>query len=229
MPKLPWPKFLETCVQSNKNALLIAGQPPYWLCDSGLATSEVPPLDPEDITSMLAEIMPGPERIETVPGCRSFLLRHASKHHFRVDMLGEPIAHSVVLTKVPPDAPTWLREGSGWYRGWNAQMSKISWGELLTFAQRDQGEALVLPGSPPFGWSRWGLHAYGVTPLTPGVVRSMIAEIMPPPYLISQRPGLQTFTVHFGRGGPQFRAELFGAPSPALALLIRPRATPPVD
>jgi hypothetical protein len=110
MPKLEWDRTLETCLQRNRNALLIAGQPPYWRFDQGLGAGLVPCLDHEDIISMLEEITPGPDRIETVPGCRSFRLLYGSDP-YRVDMLGEPTPLAVVLTRLPLDAPAVLREG----------------------------------------------------------------------------------------------------------------------
>ncbi len=63
MPKLQWDRTLETCLQRNRNALLIAGQPPYWRSDQGLGAGDVPSLDHEDIISMLEEITPGPTSI----------------------------------------------------------------------------------------------------------------------------------------------------------------------
>jgi hypothetical protein len=228
MPKLQWDSTLETCLQRNKNALLIAGQPPYWRFDEGLGAGLVPCLDHEDIISMLEEITPGPDRIETVPGCRSFRLLYGSDP-YRVDMLGEPTTLAVVLTRLPLDAPALLREGSGWYQGWNADVPEMNWNELLGSAKHFGGDALVSPGSPPFIWSSWGLHAFDVAPLSDDVVCSMIDQITPPPELRVQRQGLVTFDVRLSQVSDEFRAEVFGYPSPTLALLIRSKSESPLS
>ncbi len=104
----------------------------------------------------------------------------------------------------------------------------MNWNELLGSAEYFGGDALLLPGSPPFLWSRWGLHAYDVAPFSDDVVCSMIDQITPSPELRVQRQGLLTFDVRLSQASDEFRAEVFGYPSPTLALLIRskPKSLP---
>ncbi|MDB5321890.1 MAG: hypothetical protein JWN40_3521 [Phycisphaerales bacterium] len=228
MPKLAWGKILQTCVTKNMNALLVAGQPPYWRCDEGLCAGAVPSVEAEDILSMLDEIVPGPDRIEAIPGCRSFRLGYGSgTFQFRVDMLGEPTPLAVVLTRLPPDAPELLREGFGWYEGWNSSASQLSWDQLLREGQRFGADALVMPGCPPFVWSPWGLHAYSVAPLSDDLVCSMIDEITPDPARIAQGRGVIHFCVWLSQAHDQFIAEVFEHPSPTLALLIHSKTLIP--
>jgi hypothetical protein len=219
--KLPWGRTLETCVKRKMNALLIANQPPYWRSHVGLCAGQVPSLDPEDIVSMLDEIAPTPEsgRIEALPGCRSFRLMYGTDR-FRVDALGEPTTHSIVLTRLPPDAPALLRRGFGWYQGWRDEGHQMELDQLLAVAEQGDGDALVLPGCPPLVWTRWGLHAYSAAPFDDDVVCSMIDQITPPVESCVHERGRVKFCVH-RRTSDEFLAEVFRYPSPTLALLIR--------
>ena len=220
MAKLSWSKLCQTSVHHHKNGLLIAGQPPLWKFDSGLGEGETARLSLEEIVTMVDELAPRRELIEEVPGCRSFCARYA-KDIFRVDVLGVTKAHAVIFTRLPPDAPVAIREGRGWYSGWNPDGPRMGWNELLKYANEADAAALVLPGCPLFLWSRWGLHAYETPAVSDDAFRSMIDEIMPPPDLKRQRQGLLDFRVHLSREIGQFRATVFCYPSPTVALLTK--------
>jgi hypothetical protein len=221
MPKLPWDRTLETCVKRKMNALLTANQPPYWRSHAGLCAGLVPSLDSEDIITMLDEIAPTPEsgRMESLPGCRSFRLIYGTDK-FRVDALGEPTTHSVILTRLPRDAPALLRKGFGWYQGWHDEGRQMDLDQLLECAEQIDGDALVVPGCPPLVWTRLGLHAYSTAPFDDDAVCSMIDEMMPPSELCLHKRGLVNFSVHRHASRNEHLAEVFGHPSPTMALLI---------
>jgi Tfp pilus assembly pilus retraction ATPase PilT len=218
---LPLDRILETCYQLNRNALLIAGQSPYWRLDGGLGEGKSPRLSAEGVAGMIHEIMPASDRIEKVPGCQSFRLRYGTER-FRVDALGEPTAYAVILTKLPSDAPVSLREGRNWYQDWSSRCAKMNWNELFDEAERAACDVLVVPGCPPFLWSTWGLHAFDTQILTDDDVCSMVADIMPAPESRLQRQGVCEFCMPARQpSGRAFRAAIFGYPSPTLAALVQ--------
>ena len=166
MPRLAWDRLFETCLQRKMDAVLVAGQQPHWRSESGFYPGQVLPVECEDLMSMVAEIAPQPDRINEIPGCRSFRIAYGTVAKFRVDTLGVPTACAVVLTMLPSDMPASLGDGVGWYRGWSGDGPEMNWDQLLDCAGRIGGDAFVVPGCPPFVWSNWGLHAYGSPPFT---------------------------------------------------------------
>lgn len=193
-----------------------------WRSDLGLCEGGVPALEHEDIASMLAEIMPQPDRISEVPGCRSFCITYGEQDSFRLDTLGDPTPHTIILTRLPSDAPKWFLEGIGLYEGWDSKRPKMNWSQLLGRAERKGGDALLLPGCPPCIWSKFGLHAFCVPPLDDDAVCSMIEEIMRPPERRVQRQGIIQFRMRPSVNS-EFIAAIFEHPSPTLALLTRYR------
>jgi hypothetical protein len=219
--RLVWDRLLETCVRTEKNALLVSGLPPFLRFEEGLQSVDVPAITLEELGEMLDEVLPSPAKLEKVRGCRSFTLRYGSGFNFRIAALGGACPRMLTVTKLPrviPEAAAPVEEAAG---DRPADVQTGEWRSLLARCEAAVGgSALLLPGSPPMLWWELGIHPLEPAPLSVHAMRQIVSAMWPPDEFRRRVDGYDRFDLGMA-GGEIFRVAVFDPSGEPMAVLMR--------
>ncbi|HEY1921991.1 MAG TPA: hypothetical protein VGG44_04440 [Tepidisphaeraceae bacterium] len=201
MPKLPWGRTFETCINQKKDAVLIAGYPVFLRSEWGFQAFLIPPLTADDIISMTNEIMPPPSERWEFAGGYMFDVRYGEEYRLRISVVGNRESPSILLTRLSSQAAGLpLTE----MEKWTASEQPLSFEILLEWCMESgRRDAILVPKCPPLVWSDSAIHVFFGPALT-------VAEVSSITNRIKALGGFQEGT-SYPRFGFSFRTQRFCA------------------
>jgi Tfp pilus assembly pilus retraction ATPase PilT len=214
---LQWDRLLETCLTWGGQAIGVAGYPFFLRTDMGFRAFEIPPLASTDLASMFDELVPNDESDERLPGYRSFDLTYGTQHRFRITALGSPSLMSLVLTQLSEGVPPLSNPAFAWpSAGVPVPLEQV----IDHCAKSEIRELILVPGCPPLGWSKQGVHALFVPPLGGDDISSMVENVSSSTNWVEDQSGYFGFEP-VAEGRYRFRSALFRREGGICAALLR--------
>jgi Tfp pilus assembly pilus retraction ATPase PilT len=220
--KLAWDRVLETCVRNDGEAIvLVPGAEPLLRVWNGLRALQVPPLEREQLSTLLGEIYPSEhEERSTEFGHLAFDLRYGSDYQFRVAVFGGRPPAAMLLARVPRG--TRAIAGDREPGAAPADFPPLSSRQILDICiESGAFDVLLAPGCPPLLRSDRGLHAFRTHPLSAERVDD-IARSFQVPGFTEEKDGYRGFDFRFS-ATHWFRAAVFGDVLPSFAMFMAQR------
>jgi hypothetical protein len=210
-----WDRIFQTCINQNKDAVIIAGYPVFLRAQWGFQPFLIPPLTSDDITSMIDEIAPSPSERWEFAGGYLFDVKHSETYQFRISVVGNPESRSALLTRLSPKALGLTTE----MEKWTASEQPLTFDRLLGWcAKSGTRDAILVPNCPPLVWSDSAIHVF----FGPGL---SVAEVTSITTRIKELGGFQEGTTYprfgFSFGTQRFCAAVFEDGEPILVALMK--------
>jgi len=209
-------RLLESCEQQKKDAVLVAGYPPFLRFEGRLRALDATPLTAGDLAGVPDNTVPPIAEFTELPGLRAFDLRFGDLGRYRVAVLGlaEPLA--LVVTRLSETSV----ELDGCIHGWVPNTGGAWVEPLKQNLAGTRANALIVGGSPPFVWAADGLSPASHAPvLSDSEVAAFVSRLTGPSNRIRCLHGYEEFGLSLN--GEHFRVAMFGQPPTIVLVLLR--------